>query len=66
MDLKIRNKKCVVTGASRGIGLAIAIRLLEEEADVVIVSRGSRDLFYNEKKLQSKYGSSRIRAEICD
>jgi 3-oxoacyl-[acyl-carrier protein] reductase len=66
VDLKIRNKKCVVTGASRGIGLAIAIRLLEEEADVVIVSRGSRDLFYNEKKLQSKYGSSRIRAEICD
>jgi 3-oxoacyl-[acyl-carrier protein] reductase len=66
VDLKIRNKKCIVTGASRGIGLAIAVQLLEEGADVVIASRGSSNLFYNEKKLQDKYGCSRIRAEVCD
>lgn len=66
MNLEIKGKKCIVTGASRGIGLAIAIRFLEEGADVVIVSRGSTDLFYNEKKLQHKYGKSRVSAEVCD
>jgi 3-oxoacyl-[acyl-carrier protein] reductase len=66
VDLKIKGKKCIITGASRGIGLAIAINFIEEGADVVIVSRGSKDLFYNEKKLQRKYGNSRISAEICD
>ena len=39
MDLGLQGKACVVTGASRGIGAAVA-RLLEEEgADVLAVSR---------------------------
>jgi 3-oxoacyl-[acyl-carrier protein] reductase len=66
MDLKIKKKKCIVTGASRGIGLAIAEQFLEEGADVVILSRGSDDLFNSEKKLQDKFGKHRISAEICD
>jgi 3-oxoacyl-[acyl-carrier protein] reductase len=41
MDLQLRGKKAVVTGASRGIGRAIAERLADEGADVAICARGA-------------------------
>jgi 3-oxoacyl-[acyl-carrier protein] reductase len=40
MDLGLDGKVCVVTGASRGIGLAAARMLAEEGARVLSVSRG--------------------------
>jgi 3-oxoacyl-[acyl-carrier protein] reductase len=39
MDLGLADKVCVVTGASRGIGLATARRLCEEGARVLFVAR---------------------------
>ncbi|WP_339274020.1 SDR family oxidoreductase [Paenibacillus sp. FSL W8-0426] len=39
MDLKLANKVAVVTGASKGIGLAIVRKFIEEGASVVAVSR---------------------------
>src|SRR5687767_11350611 len=39
MDLKLTGRTAVVTGASRGIGLAITETLLEEGARVVATSR---------------------------
>jgi NAD(P)-dependent dehydrogenase (short-subunit alcohol dehydrogenase family) len=39
MDLGLKDKVCVVTGASRGIGLATARRLCEEGARVLFVGR---------------------------
>jgi len=39
MDLNLTNKVAVVAGASRGIGLAIAHRLAEEGADLLVVAR---------------------------
>ena len=41
MDLGLDGKLCVVTGASRGIGLAAARMLAEEGARVLRVSRGA-------------------------
>ena len=35
---KLTGKKAIVTGASRGIGLAIATKLASEGADVAILS----------------------------
>ena len=66
MNLDLKNKKVLVTGASKGIGLAIAKSFLSEGALTCIVSRGSQALFDNEKALQEKYGSKNIFAKKCD
>lgn len=44
MDLGLKGRACVVTGASSGIGRATALRLCAEGANVVLVARGEERL----------------------
>jgi len=44
MDLRLKGKRAVVTGGSRGIGKAIARALAEEGVEVVIAARGREAL----------------------
>jgi len=44
MQLELAGKRCLVSGASRGIGRAIAHALAREAAHVVAVARGRADL----------------------
>lgn len=44
MDLFLRNKKILVTGGSRGIGLACAKVLAQEGANIIISSRDEKNL----------------------
>ena len=44
MDLGLTGKRVIVTGASKGIGLAIARSFLDEGAQVAICARGEEAL----------------------
>jgi 3-oxoacyl-[acyl-carrier protein] reductase len=44
MDLGLRDRACVITGGSRGIGLATARLLAAEGARLLLVARSERDL----------------------
>jgi 3-oxoacyl-[acyl-carrier protein] reductase len=44
VELELRDKVCVVTGASSGIGLEVARRLCEEGARVLLVARDEQPL----------------------
>jgi NAD(P)-dependent dehydrogenase (short-subunit alcohol dehydrogenase family) len=54
MDMKLTGKLALVTGASKGIGYAIAERLLAEGADVAITGRHGNSL----RKAQARLGNA--------
>jgi len=62
MDLGLRDRVCVVTGASRGVGLEVSRRLAAEGARVLMVARG-------EERLQAaadELGADWVAADITD
>jgi 3-oxoacyl-[acyl-carrier protein] reductase len=66
MDLGLQNKRVLVTGASQGIGLGIAISFLQEGSKVCIVSRGSEKLYKSKQKLDIKFDKKNVLLEKCD
>lgn len=40
--MRFRNKVVLVTGGTSGIGLATAKRFVQDDAEVVVASRGSK------------------------
>jgi 3-oxoacyl-[acyl-carrier protein] reductase len=64
MDLGLRRKSAVVTGASRGIGRAIALRLAGEGAGVAICARGEGALREAEAELRTR--PVPVYAAVCD
>ena len=61
MDLGLRGRKALVTGASRGIGRATAEVLAAEGCDVVLVSRTQSDLDAAQAKI---LGQSNVSARV--
>lgn len=56
MDLQLKGKRALVTGASRGIGKAIARALAEEGVDVVITARTAETLSRTAEELAAETG----------
>lgn len=66
MNLGLEKKNVLVTGASRGIGAAIARGFLNEGARVCIVSRGSKQLHQTRLSLVTEFGENQVVADECD
>jgi NAD(P)-dependent dehydrogenase (short-subunit alcohol dehydrogenase family) len=65
MDLELTGKRAVVTGGSRGIGLAVARVLVAEGADVALVARDASRLTDAAASLVD-LGGGRVVTAACD
>ena len=66
MDLGLTGKVCLVSGASRGIGRAIALALAREGGHVAAVARGTDDLVTLAAELTGGVGGSPHSTMVAD
>ena len=65
MDIRLDGKTAIITGGSKGIGLAIATRFAESGADVALLARGQEALSAAEKALGAR-SRNRVLGVSCD
>ena len=64
--MKLAGKTALVTGASRGIGRAIATRLAAEGADLVVTARGLEGVESLADEIRASYPDRRVLPLACD
>jgi 3-oxoacyl-[acyl-carrier protein] reductase len=64
MDLELKGRNCIVLGASRGIGKAIALGLADEGANLAVCARTEGPLRDAEQEIGGR--GVRVHAEPCD
>lgn len=60
MDLNLSNKRALVTGSTKGIGLAIATRLAREGADVIINGRSEASVSSSLEQIRKAVPSAKV------
>lgn len=58
MDLELAGRRCVVVGGSRGLGLAVAIALVAEGAQLAVMARGYNGLVAAAEEIEAESGQS--------
>ena len=66
MDLGLDGRVCVVTGASRGIGLAVSSRLVAEGARVLMVARDAERLARAAEDVGAEWLAADVTDPDCD
>nr|WP_319385576.1 SDR family oxidoreductase [uncultured Roseibium sp.] len=68
MDLGIKGRSALVLGASQGLGAAIARKLAEEGADLILAARNGEALQANAQQLTREFGTraSTVSVDLSD
>jgi|SRR5690625_4275881 len=66
MDLLLQHKTVLVTGASKGLGKAIALQYAFEGANVIISSRNETTLKETTAEIRAETKNEHIRYVVCD
>ncbi|PLY11570.1 MAG: oxidoreductase [Arcobacter sp.] len=66
MDLKIKNKTALITGSTQGIGFATALKLCEEDVNVIINGKDHKKLSTALQLLRDKFPSLTIEGYVAD
>lgn len=53
--IKLKNKYTLITGASSGIGKALALKYAEESSNLIIIARNKKSLLEIKNNIQKKY-----------
>lgn len=64
--MKLKNINALITGGSQGLGKVIAEHFLREGANVVICSRGEKELLATRDELAKKNPAQKVFAKTCD
>ncbi|MGH7099774.1 MAG: SDR family NAD(P)-dependent oxidoreductase, partial [Stellaceae bacterium] len=66
MDIRLDGKSAVITGGSKGLGLAIAEEYAKSGANVAILARDPATLAEAKKKIEAGAAGGKIAAISCD
>ncbi|HEX9828775.1 MAG TPA: SDR family oxidoreductase [Bacteroidota bacterium] len=64
--MRLQNKHIVITGASKGLGKALALRFTEEGASVALCARSQSELDDVKQEIHSVNPSARVITHVCD
>lgn len=66
MDLGLKEKKVLITAASKGLGKAIATAYAEEGAHIYIASRSEQRIEQTAEEIINQTGNQKVKAIVCD